>query len=68
MIIKHANNKISSIKEILANAKEDGMSSTDRRRLRNQISAQHARIRRKEEQIFLNKSNRDKDARFTKLV
>ena len=68
MIIEHANEKISSIKEKLANAKEDGMSLIDRRRYRNQISAQQARIRRKEEQIFLNKSNREKDARFTKFV
>lgn len=44
------------------------MSLKERQRYRNQIAAQQARIRRKEEQIILNKSNREKDVRFTKLV
>lgn len=68
MIIEHAKKKIGSIREKLANAKEGGMSLEERRKFRNQISAQQARIRRKEEQIFLNKSNREKDSRFTKFV
>lgn len=36
--------------------------------MRNQISAQQSRIRRKEEVIFLNKITRDKDAIFTQFV
>ena len=44
------------------------MTVKERQRLRNQISAQQSRIRKKEEVIFLNKITREKDEKFTQLV
>lgn len=58
-------NKIQEIRDKLKNAKALGMTVKERQRLRNQISAQQSRIRKKEEVIFLNKITREKDEKFT---
>ena len=44
------------------------MTVKERQRLRNQISAQQSRIRKKEEVIFLNKVTREKDEKFKQLI
>ena len=59
-----AHDKVDEIKNTLKTAKQDGMTVKERQRLRNQISAQQSRIRKKEEVIFLNKVTREKDAQF----
>ena len=61
-------NKIAEIKELLRNAKKTGMPVKERQRLRNQISAQQSRIRKKEETIFLNRVCREKDEKFLQLI
>ena len=48
----------------LRNAKRDGMPIGERQRLRNQISAQRSRLKKKEENLFLNKKVREKDKKF----
>ena len=60
--------KIDEIKRKLKTAKKDGITVTERQRLRNQISAQQSRIRKKEETIFLNRVTREKDSKFLELV
>lgn len=44
------------------------MTVKERQRLRNQISAQQSRIRKKEEVIFLNRITREKDEKFRQLI
>ena len=44
------------------------MTVTERQRLRNQISAQKSRLKKKEESIFLNKVVRLKDERYQEMV
>lgn len=61
-------NKIQEIRDKLKNAKASGMTVKERQRLRNQISAQQSRIRKKEEVIFLNKVTREKDEKFKQLI
>ena len=60
--------KIAGIQAKLKTAKADGMKVEDRQRLRNQISAQKSRLKKKEENMFLNKKVREKDQLFTDLV
>lgn len=60
--------KIEEIKAKLKTAKKDGISVRERQRLRNQISAQQSRIRKKEEVIFLNKVTREKDQKFIDML
>ena len=48
-----ADTKIAEIKEQLKTAKADGMDVKERQRLRNQVSAQQSRIKKKEEVIHL---------------
>jgi len=60
--------KIAEIKAKLAKAKETGMAVTERQRLRNQISAQKSRLKKKEEVMFLNKKVREKDMLFQKFI
>lgn len=60
--------KIEEIKQMLKTAKEKNMSVKERQRLRNQISAQQSRIRKKEEVIFLNRVTREKDEKFSELI
>ena len=61
------NAKIEGLKSQL---KTDGVNLplAERQKLRNQISAQKARLKKKEETIFLNKVVREKDDRYIKMV
>ena len=58
---KRAVEKIEELKEKLKNAKSTGMPVKERQRLRNQVSAQQSRIKKKEEVITLNNMIKDKD-------
>ena len=59
--------KINEIKEKLKTAKMDGMDVKERQRLRNQVSAQQSRIKKKEEVIFLNELIKARDAKMVKM-
>mmetsp|Transcript_10963 Transcript_10963/g.16624 ORF Transcript_10963/g.16624 Transcript_10963/m.16624 type:complete len:235 (+) Transcript_10963:1395-2099(+) len=56
-----AQKKITEIKAKLKTAKKDGMDVKERQRLRNQVSAQQSRIKKKEEVISLNRMIGQKD-------
>ena len=60
--------KIDEIKKKLKTAKQDGMKVSERQRLRNQVSAQQSRIKKKQEVIHLNRLIRAKDDKLTKFV
>ena len=60
--------KIEQIREKLKTAKEDGLTVKERQKLRNQISAQHSRMVRKQESQFLNSKIKEKDDKMQKLV
>mmetsp|Transcript_32876 Transcript_32876/g.50268 ORF Transcript_32876/g.50268 Transcript_32876/m.50268 type:complete len:168 (+) Transcript_32876:973-1476(+) len=60
--------KIQDIMDKLKTAKKDGMPIAERQRLRNQISAQRSRLKKKEENLFLNRKVREKDRKFQNLV
>ena len=62
-----ADMKINEIKEKLKTAKMDGMDVKERQRLRNQVSAQQSRIKKKEEVIFLNELIKARDAKMVKM-
>ena len=59
------NQKIENLKSQL---KSQQLPLPERQKLRNQISAQKARLKKKEETIFLNKVVREKDCRYLKMV
>lgn len=49
--------------------KEDGsITAEERQKIRNQISAQKSRLKKKEETIFMNKELRDKDRKYLILL
>ena len=58
---ERAQQKIEEIKARLKTAKKDGMDVKERQRLRNQVSAQQSRIKKKEEVIQLKKLIRIKN-------
>jgi len=60
--------KIDEIREKLKTAKDDGLTVKERQRLRNQVSAQQSRIKKKEEVLFLNAAVKIKDQKFEQLV
>jgi hypothetical protein len=60
--------KIEEIRETLKTAKKDGLTVKQRQKLRNQISAQQSRIRKKEEVMFLHGAVREKDAKMEALI
>lgn len=62
-----AQEKIESIKQKLKTAKQDGMDVKERQRLRNQVSAQQSRIKKKVEVLFLNKLIRERDDKLLGL-
>jgi len=49
-----AEERIASLKAQLKTAKNDGLTVKERQRLRNQVSAQQSRIKRKGEAMYLN--------------
>ena len=59
--ISNAQKKINEIKEKLKTAKANGMPVKERQKLRNMVSAQQSRIKKKEEVILLNSLIKDKD-------
>ena len=61
-------NKIKEIREQLKTAKADGISVKERQKLRNQISAQQSRIKKKEEVMFLHRAVKDKDDKMKALI
>jgi hypothetical protein len=61
-------NKIQEIREILKTAKKDGLTVKQRQKLRNQISAQQSRIRKKEEVMFLHRAVKEKDDKMEALI
>ena len=60
--------KIEEIRETLKTAKEDGLTVKQRQKLRNQISAQQSRIRKKEELIFFHRAVKEKDDKMEALI
>ena len=56
------------IKERLKTAKQDGLSVKQRQTLRNQVSAQNSRLKKKEESIYLNRVVREKDRKMKTLI
>jgi len=61
------NKKINELRDQLkTNGKN--MTLAERQRIRNKISAQMSRLKKKEETIFLNKVVRDKDDRYLKMA
>ena len=65
---QNAENKIAKVREQLKTAKADGLNVNQRARLRNQISAQTTRVRRRKELLYLNDVVRAKDAKFKALT
>ena len=63
-----AEDRIAELKRQLATAKQDGLTVKERQRLRNQVSAQQSRIKRKGEAMFLNKTVTEKDEMFKELI
>ena len=61
MYFKKAQQKIDELKTKLKTAKQDGIPVKEREKMRNQISAQTSRMRKKEEVMYFNKAVRDKD-------
>lgn len=61
-------NKIKEIREILKTAKKDGLTVKQRQKLRNQISAQQSRIKKKEEVMFLHRAVKEKDGKMEHLI
>ena len=66
--LEKAQQKIDEIRAKLRTAKKDNMPVKERMRLRNLISAQSSRIRKKQEVIFLNNVTREKDSNFLSLL
>ena len=60
--------KIEEIRETLKTAKEDGLTVKQRQKLRNQISAQQSRIRKKEELMFFHRAIKEKDGKMEALI
>ena len=60
--------KIQGIRENLKTAKEDGSTTKQRQRLRNQISATQSRIRKKEELMFFHRAIKEKDGKMEALI
>jgi hypothetical protein len=56
--------KIQDLKNKLKTAKQDGMTVKERSRLRNLVSAQSSRIKKKEETMFLHQVVKQKDEKF----
>lgn len=63
-----AKKKIKEIKDTLKTAKQDGKDAKERQRLRNQISAQQSRIKKKEETIQLQAELKESHERFNELM
>jgi hypothetical protein len=59
---------IKKFKEQLHNAKETGLTVKERNALRNKVSAQNARLRKKHESIFLVKVVDEKDSKMASLI
>jgi hypothetical protein len=60
--------RVEAAKKILRTAKEDGLSVKERQALRNKISAQNSRIRKKQESIFLARVVEEKDSKMIRLI
>ena len=63
-----AEERIAKLKAQLKTAKADGLTVKERQRLRNQVSAQQSRIKRKGEAMYLNEIVQKKDNKFKELV
>ena len=59
--LENAKKKIDDIKDQLKNAKKNNMPVKERQRLRNMVSAQQSRLKKKNEVLYLHKLIRDKD-------
>lgn len=63
-----AQQRIEDLKAQLRTAKQDGMPVKQRQRLRNQVSAQQSRIKRKEESMVLHNIVKEKDDKFEEFL
>jgi hypothetical protein len=61
------NKKINDLRDKLK-LEGKGMTLTERQQIRNKISAQMSRLKKKEETIFLNRVVREKDDRYLKMA
>jgi predicted ribosome-associated RNA-binding protein Tma20 len=65
---RKAKKRIQKIKDRLKTAQRDGLSVKQRQTLRNQVSAQNSRLKKKEESIYLNMTVREKDRKMACLL